>query len=38
MANVLLAVAQALGLDHKTFGDSTAPVDLNTAPESTVAE
>jgi hypothetical protein len=38
MANVLLAVAHALGLDHKTFGDSTAPVDLNTAPESTVAE
>ena len=37
MANVMLAVSQMLGLDNKTFGDSTRAFDLNTAPATTVA-
>ena len=37
MANVMLSVANAIGLDMKTFGDSTSALDLNTAPETTVA-
>ncbi len=38
MANVFLALAQGpLGLDLKTFGDSTAALDLNGAPDTTVA-
>jgi hypothetical protein len=38
MANVMLTVAQMLGMDDmKTFGDSTTPYDLNTAPSTTVA-
>jgi hypothetical protein len=38
MANALLTVAHALGLeDTKSIGDSTAPMDLNTATETTVA-
>jgi len=32
MANVLLSVAQMLGLEMEKFGDSTAPMDLNAAP------
>ena len=38
MANVMLSVAHMLGLnDFKTFGDSTAAFDLNTAPATTAA-
>ncbi|MEO8679543.1 MAG: hypothetical protein ABI665_10885, partial [Vicinamibacterales bacterium] len=37
MANVMLSVSQLLGLDNKTFGDSTSAFDLNTAPATTVA-
>jgi hypothetical protein len=38
MANVMLTVAHMLGMDEmKTFGDSTAAHDLNTAPSTTVA-
>ena len=37
MANAMLSVGQMLGLDFKTFGDSTGAMDLNTAPEPTVA-
>ena len=38
MANVMLSVAHMLGMDDfKTFGDSTSPYDLNTAPTTTVA-
>jgi hypothetical protein len=38
MANVLLTVLHDLGFDDmESFGDSTAPFDLNTAPETTVA-
>ena len=37
MANVMLSVANAIGLDMKTFGDSTSALDLNSAPETTVA-
>jgi len=37
MANALLTAAHAVGLsDLKTLGDSTATLDLNSAPESTV--
>jgi hypothetical protein len=39
MANALLTVAHALGLDDmKSLGDSTAPMDLNAAAETTVAQ
>jgi hypothetical protein len=39
MANALLTVAHALGLDDlKTLGDSTGPMDLNAATDTTVAE
>jgi hypothetical protein len=39
MANALLTVAHALGMDDtKSIGDSTAPMDLNTATETTVAQ
>jgi hypothetical protein len=37
MANAMLSVAQTLGLDFETFGDSTAALDLNGAPETTLA-
>jgi len=38
MANPMLSVLHTLGLDEiKAFGDSTAPMDLNSAPEPTVA-
>jgi len=37
MANAMLSVGQMLGLDFKTFGDSTGAMDLNAAPEPTVA-
>src|SRR5438132_7554178 len=33
MANPLLTVLNALGIDAPTFGNSTAPLDLNAAPE-----
>jgi hypothetical protein len=36
MANAMLTVAQALGLDADTFGDSTAAMDLNNAVSTTV--
>jgi hypothetical protein len=39
MANALLTVAHALGLDDtKSLGDSTGPMDLNTAADTTVAQ
>ena len=39
MANALLTVAHALGLDDlKTLGDSTGPMDLNAATDTTVAQ
>ena len=38
MANVMLSVAHMLGMnDFKSFGDSTAAFDLNTAPATTAA-
>jgi hypothetical protein len=38
MANPMLSVLHILGLDEmKSFGDSTAPMDLNAAPDATVA-
>jgi Protein of unknown function (DUF1552) len=38
MANAMLSVLQLLGLDDMTtFGDSTAAMDLNSAPETTAA-
>jgi Protein of unknown function (DUF1552) len=38
MANAMLSVLQTLGLDDMTsFGDSTAAMDLNSAPETTAA-
>jgi hypothetical protein len=38
MANAMLAMAHAVGLDDiETFGDSTGALDLNGAPETTVA-
>jgi hypothetical protein len=38
MANVMLSVAHMLGMDDfKNFGDSTAPMDLNTVPSTTAA-
>ncbi len=36
MANAMLAVGQAVGLDFETFGDSTSSMDLNSAPSTTV--
>jgi Protein of unknown function (DUF1552) len=36
MANAMLAINQLLGLDMDRFGDSTAPMDLNGAPSTTV--
>jgi hypothetical protein len=39
MANALLTVSHALGLDEmKSLGDSSGPMDLNTATETTVAQ
>ncbi|MEW6322636.1 MAG: DUF1552 domain-containing protein [Acidobacteriota bacterium] len=35
MANAMLSVLRALGVDLDTFGDSTAPLDLNAAPAAT---
>jgi hypothetical protein len=37
MANVMLAVSHLLGMEMPNFGDSSAPFDLNTAPQTTVA-
>jgi hypothetical protein len=38
MANVMLSITQMLGMnDFKSFGDSTAAFDLNTAPATTAA-
>ena len=37
MANVFLAVAHGLGLDMKSFGDSTGEFDLNGVQETTLA-
>jgi hypothetical protein len=37
MANAMLSVAHLLDLDMPSFGDSTAAMDLNTAPTTTVA-
>jgi hypothetical protein len=38
MANVMLSVAQMLGMDDlKSFGDSTSPFDLNSVPPTTAA-
>jgi hypothetical protein len=37
MANAMLTVANAIGLDLKTFGDSTGELNLSSAPETTVA-
>jgi hypothetical protein len=37
MANAMLTVANAIGLDVKSFGDSTAAMDLSSAPETTEA-
>ncbi len=36
MANAILTVANAIGLDVTSFGDSTAAMDLSRAPETTV--
>jgi len=36
MANAMLTVANAIGLDVKSFGDSTAAIDLSSARETTV--
>ncbi|MBA3269544.1 MAG: DUF1552 domain-containing protein [Acidobacteria bacterium] len=36
MANVFMTLADGLGLDLKSFGDSTGRFDLNSAPETTV--
>ncbi|HXG90720.1 MAG TPA: DUF1552 domain-containing protein [Vicinamibacterales bacterium] len=36
MANSILTVAQMLGLEMESFGDSTAAMDLNAAPSTTV--
>jgi hypothetical protein len=36
MANAMLAVAQAVGLEFDRFGDSTSSMDLNAAPGTTV--
>jgi hypothetical protein len=37
MANVFLAVLQDLGLDIKTFGDSTSRFELKSVPATTAA-
>jgi hypothetical protein len=37
MANAMLAALQAMGVELTAFGDSTGVMDLNRAPESTVA-
>jgi hypothetical protein len=37
MANAMLGALNLVGMDMKTFGDSSAVMDLNKAPESTVA-
>ncbi len=37
MANAMLAALQTMGVDLTTFGDSTGAMDLNRAPEATVA-
>jgi hypothetical protein len=37
MANAFLTLADGLGLDLKSFGDSTGRLELNAAPETTVA-
>jgi hypothetical protein len=37
MANVFMTLADGLGLDLKSFGDSTGRYELNSAPETTVA-
>ena len=37
MANAMLGALNLVGMDMKGFGDSTAVMDLNKAPESTVA-
>ena len=35
MANAMLSVLHALGVDNASFGDSTAALDLNAAPAAT---
>ena len=37
MANVFMTIADGLGLDLKSFGDSTGRFEVNSAPETTVA-
>jgi hypothetical protein len=37
MANVFMTIADGLALDLKSFGDSTGRLELNSAPETTVA-
>ena len=37
MANAFLTIAHGLGLDMKSFGDSTGELDLNGVPDTTVA-
>jgi hypothetical protein len=37
MANVFMTLADGLGLELKSFGDSTGRFELNSAPETTVA-
>jgi hypothetical protein len=37
MANVFMTIADGLGLELKSFGDSTGRFELNSAPETTVA-
>jgi hypothetical protein len=38
MANVMLSMLHLLGLDDlRTFGDSTGAMDLNRAPDTTIA-
>jgi hypothetical protein len=37
MANAMLGALRGVGLDLQSFGDSSAVMDLNKAPETTVA-
>jgi hypothetical protein len=37
MANAMLGALRGVGLELESFGDSNAVMDLNKAPESTVA-
>jgi hypothetical protein len=38
MANAMLGALRGVGLDLNTFGDSTAVMDLNSAPATTAAD